>query len=24
MIRTPDLLFLHHYLCDLYLSIQEQ
>jgi mutual gliding-motility protein MglA len=23
MIRTPDLLFLHHFLCDLYLSIRE-
>ena len=22
-IRTPDLLFLHHFLCDLYLSIRE-
>jgi signal recognition particle receptor subunit beta len=23
MIRTPDLLFLHHFICDLYLSIRE-
>ena len=23
MIRTPDLIFLHHFLCDLYLSIRE-